>query len=218
MFTRLPLKSAFGAAALAAAGLMLTPATASAQAYSYQGAPQTYDNYSSQSRGYERQPDYGYDRSYGQSWDQCRDRSGQDYCRSERRQRQGTGALVGATFGAVVGSQLGARGRRTEGSVLGAVIGGALGAAAGGDSARDCSDGYRAPAQYGYDDRGYDDPSRYSYDDRGYSSQPYGGQSGYDDRSYGQQPSYGYRSDCHPVAVRTRDSYGRTVTRYQPSC
>ena len=32
MFARLPLKTAFGAAALAAAGLMLAPATASAQA------------------------------------------------------------------------------------------------------------------------------------------------------------------------------------------
>ena len=105
MFTRLPLKSAFGAAALAAAGLMLTPATASAQAYSYQGAPQAYGDYNSQRYGYEpssgysygSQSDYGYDRSYGGS----PDRSGQDYCRSERRNRQGNGALVGATFGAV---------------------------------------------------------------------------------------------------------------------
>jgi hypothetical protein len=113
---------------------------------------------------------------------------------------------------------MGARGRRTEGSVLGAVIGGALGAAVGGDSARDCDDGYRGGAQDGYDDRGYGDQSRYSYDDRGYSSQTYGRRSGYDDRGYGQQPSYGYRSDCRPVAVRSRDSYGRTVTRYQQTC
>jgi hypothetical protein len=98
------------------------------------------------------------------------------------------------------------------------VFGGALGAAAGGDSARDCNDGYRAPSWYGYDDRGYGDQSPYSYDDRGYSRQPYGGRSGYDDRGYGQPSSYGYRSDCREAAVRNRDGYGRTVTRYQPSC
>ena len=34
MLARLPLKSALGAAALAAAGLLLTPAAASAQSYS----------------------------------------------------------------------------------------------------------------------------------------------------------------------------------------
>ena len=55
MFARLPLKTAFGAAALAAAGLMLTPATASAQAYSYQGAPQAYGSYNSQPYGYDQQ-------------------------------------------------------------------------------------------------------------------------------------------------------------------
>ena len=225
MFTRLPLKSAFGAAALAAAGLMLTPATASAQAYSYQGAPQAYSSYGSQPYGYDRQPDYGYDRSYGQSYDQSYDRSGSDYCRSDRRNRQGNGAVVGATFGAVLGSQLGARGRRTEGSVLGAVIGGALGAAVGGDSARDCnSSGH---VQYGYGDSRYGDTGRYRYEDRGYSSQ---GNAGYgyddryqdrgysDDRGYQYQSNDRYQSDCRPVAVHSRDQYGRTVTRYQQSC
>jgi hypothetical protein len=81
MFARLPLKTAFSAAALAAAGLMLTPAAASAQAYSYQGGTQAYGGYSSQPYGYEQQSGYGYgqqsgygyDRSYAQSYD----RSGQ---------------------------------------------------------------------------------------------------------------------------------------------
>jgi len=241
MLAHLPLKSALGAATLAAVGLMLTPAAASAQAYSYQGNTRGYgDNHSSPSYGYQQrsgygyaqQSDYGYDqsrygsdRSYGQSYD----RSGQATCRSDRRQRQGTGAVVGASFGAVVGSQLGARGRRTEGSVLGALIGGALGAAVGSDSARDCNNGQ---ARYGYDDRGYSDRgysnqnygdrARHGYEDRGYSSQ--GEQHGYqnrgysDDRAYPYSSNAGYRSDCRPVAVRSRDSRGRTVTRYQPSC
>lgn len=221
MFARLPLKTAFGAAALAASGLMLTPATASAQAYSYQGAPQPYGGYSSQPYGYDRQADYGYDRSYEQSYD----RSGSDYCRSDRRNRQGTGAAVGATFGAVLGSQLGARGRRTEGSVLGAVIGGALGAAVGGDSARDCNGS--GHVQYGYGDSRYGDSGRYRYDDRGYSSQgngAYGYNDRYDDRGYGDDRGYQYQSDdrhqsdCRPVAVHSRDRYGRTVTRYQQTC
>ena len=92
MFARLPLKTAFGAAALAAAGLLLTPAAASAQAYSYQGAPQPYGGYSSQSYGYDQSSSYGYtqrpdyrdDRAYGQSYD----RSNYN-CRSERRGRTG---------------------------------------------------------------------------------------------------------------------------------
>ena len=224
MFARLPLKTAFGAAALATAGLMLTPATASAQAYSYQGAPQPYGGYSSQPYGYDQQSAYGYtqrpdydDRGYSQSYD----RSNYD-CRSERRGRTGAGVAVGATFGAVVGSQLGARGRRTEGSVLGAVIGGALGAAVGNDSARNCSDGYSGHVQY--DDRGYDsryqDSGRYRYEDRGYSSQGYATYDDrYDDRGYQQyQSDDRYRSDCRPVAVHSRDQYGRTVTRYQQTC
>lgn len=224
MFARMPLKTAFGAAALAAAGLMLTPAAASAQAYSYQGAPQPYSGgYSSQSYGYEqqsgygyeRQPDYGYDRSYGQSYD----RSGYDYCRSDRRNRQGTGAAVGATFGAVLGSQLGARGRRTEGSVLGAVIGGALGAAVGGDSARDCNGANSGHVQYGYGDSRYGDSGRYRYEDRGYSSQQDRGYDDrYDDRGYPYQSNDRYQSNCRPVAVQSRDRYGRTVTRYQQTC
>ncbi len=214
MFARLPLKTALGAAALAAAGLMMTPAAASAQAYSYQGAPQAYGSYG-QSYGYDQrsdygygqQRDYGYDRSYGQPYDQCR---------SDRGQRQGTGAVVGATFGAVLGSQMGARGRRTEGSVLGAVIGGALGAAVGGDSARNCNSGYSGHVQY--DDRRYSDQSRYGYDDRGYGSQPYGYDDRYDDRDYRYQRNDRYERDCRPVAVSTRDRYGRVVTRYQQTC
>ncbi len=220
MFARLPLKTAFGAAALAAAGLMLTPAAASAQAYG---------GYSSQSNGYDRPSSYGYaqrpdyrdDRAYGQSFD----RSNYN-CRSERRGRTGAGATVGATFGAVLGSQLGARGRRTEGSVLGAVIGGALGAAVGNDSARNCSDSSSGHVQYndrGYDSR-YQDSGRYRYEDRGYSSQgngSYGYDDRYDDRGYQNQPYQAddrYQSDCRPVAVHSRDRYGRTVTRYQQTC
>ncbi len=226
MFARLPVKTALGAAALAAAGLMLTPAAASAQSYTYQGAPQSYGysqpyGYGQQDYGYGQQ-DYGYDQSrsgYDRAYGQSRDRAG-DYCRSERRQRQGTGAAVGATFGAVVGSQLGARGRRTEGSLLGAVIGGALGAAVSSDPARGCDDGYRSQARYRYDDRGYGDSSRYRYEDRGYSSQggQYGYEDRYDDRAYGDDRYDDYRSDCRSVAVTTRDSYGRTVTRYEQAC
>ncbi len=129
---------------------------------------------------------------------------------------------VGATFGAVVGSQMGARGRRTEGSVLGALIGGALGAAVSSDSARRCDGGYSGHVRYGYDNRGYSDQSRYGYDDRGYDNQAYGdpyrADDRYDDRGYQYQPDDRYRSDCRPVAVRARDNYGRTVTRYQQTC
>lgn len=231
MLARLPLKSALGAAALAAAGLLLTPAAASAQSYSYQGSPQSYGSYNSQYYGNDQrsgygQRDYGYD---NRAYDQSYGRSGYDSC--DRRQRQGTGAAVGATFGAVVGSQLGARGRRTEGSVLGAVIGGALGAAVGGDSSRNCSNGqngysghvgygddyrgYSDQSRYGYNDRGYSDQSRYGYNDRGYSNDQYGYSDRYDDRGY----QYDRNSrDCRPVAVQSRDRYGRTVTRYQQTC
>ena len=209
MFARLPLKTAFGAAVLASAGLMLTPATASAQAYSYNGQPYDYGN--------ERQSDYGYDRAYGQS----HDRSGQAYCLSERRNRQGNGALVGATFGAVLGSQMGARGRRTEGSVLGAVIGGALGAAVGGDSARDCNGTRSGYAQYGYgDSSGYRDFSSrdhggYGSSDR-YDDQDY--QDRYDDQDYLDRSNDRYQSDCRTRTVHSRDRYGRTVTRYEQTC
>lgn len=197
MFARLPSRIALGAAALSAAGLMLVPATASAQAYGYD---QPYYD------GYSQQRDYRYD-DRGQSY---------DYCRGDRRNRTGTGVAVGATLGAVLGSQLGARGRRTEGSALGAVIGGALGAAVGHDSARNnCDNGYSGHVQY--DDRRYKQP-RYSYDDRGYSSQRYGYDDRYDDRDYRYQQSDRYAQDCRPVAIQSRDRYGRLVTRYQPSC
>ena len=200
MFARLPLKTAFGAAALAAAGLMLTPASASAQAYGYNGQPYAYGN--------ERQSDYGYDRSYGQS----HDRSGQAYCLSERRSRQGNGALVGATFGAILGSQMGARGRRTEGSVLGAVIGGALGAAVGGDSARDCNGTRSDYAHYGYgNSNGFRDFSSRDNGGYGYSDR-------YDEQGYEDRSSDRYQSDCRTRTVHSRDRYGRTVTRYEQTC
>ena len=227
MFARLPLKSAFGAAALAAVGMALTPATASAQVYSYQGAPQTYGSagYGSQAYGYGQSGyGYGYDQpSYGRT--QSYDRSGYD-CRTDRGQRQAAGVAVGASFGAVIGSQMGARGRRTEGSVLGAVIGGALGAAVGSDSARACDTGYQG--RYGYDNRAYSDRSDYgygygdgygnrNYGDHAYSD-PYRAANRYDDRGYQYQPNDRYRSNCRPIAVRARDSYGRVVTRYRQSC
>ena len=200
MFARLHLKTAFGAAALAAAGLMLTPASASAQAYSYNGQHYDYGN--------ERQSDYGYDRSYAQS----HDRSGQAYCLSERRNRQGNGALVGATFGAVLGSQMGARGRRTEGSVLGALIGGALGAAVGGDSARDCNGIRSGYAQLGYgNSNGYRDYSSRDHGDYGYGDR-------YDDQGYEDGSNDGYRGDCRTRTFHSRDRYGRTVTRYEQTC
>jgi len=233
MFARLPLKFALGAATLAAIGMAMTPASASAQVYSYQGAPQAYGSggYGSQAYGYGQSGyGYGYDQSgYGRN--QSYDRSGYD-CRTDRGQRQAAGVAVGATFGAVIGSQMGARGRRTEGSVLGAVIGGALGAAASSDSARACDSRYQQQGQYGYDDRAYANQSSYGYDsrgydNRGYDSRGYGGQAygdpyraadRYDNRGYQYQPNDRYRSDCRPVAVSARDSYGRIVTRYQQTC
>lgn len=238
MFARPSMKTAaLGAAALSATAMLLAPATASAQVYSYQGSPQAY-GYDQSRYGYDRSG-YGYDQSgygynqpgYGQ--DRSYDRSGYDHCRTDRRQRQGAGVAVGATFGAIVGSQLGARGRRTEGSALGAVIGGALGAAVGSDSARDCRNqaqygyeydnrGYSDQSRYGSNNRGYSDQSRYGYEDRGYSNQgygdPYRAADRYDDRGYQYQPDNRYQSDCRPVAVSTRDNYGRVVTRYQQTC
>jgi len=238
MLARLSIKTAAAGATLAAVGILLAPATASAQAYSYQGTAQNYGNgaYSqpfdyNQSR-YGEQSRYGSQRPYGQAYGNGYDN---DYCRSDRRQRQGAGVAIGATLGAVVGSQLGARGRRTEGSVLGGLLGAAVGASVGGSSARDC--GYDQSSynyRYGqpqYDNRSYGDSARYGYDDRGYSSQGSGYQSddrygeqayGYDRQGYEQPYRYQrgdrYQSGCRTVAVRSRDGYGRTVTRYQQSC
>lgn len=224
MFARLTLKTA--ATALAAAGALLVPTAASAQAYSYQGA----QNYGSGAYS----PRYDYDQSrYGYQDDRYGDqRYGYDSCRSDRSGRQGGGVAVGATLGAVAGSQLAARGRRTEGSILGGVLGAVVGAAVGGSSARDCGD--QARYDYRYDQSGYGQPR---YDDRSrYGSQApysesYGYQSydrGYDrdyDRSYQSgygQSAYGQsgysQTGCRTVEVRSRTYDGRYVTRYEQSC
>ena len=255
MFVRPSLKSVGQAAALAAAGLLLAPAAASAQTYSYQGVPQPYaDRYSSANDGHEassghqyRQdggpspygyaPQYdGYAPHYGASYDRPTDGYGDYACRSERRQRQGAGVAVGASFGAVLGSQFAARGRRTEGSVLGALVGAAIGGAIGGDSARSCNTGYGRESQYGYADRTYsdqdstpeqgyggqshdDDADRAYTEDRGYGEQGgYDTGRDYDDDRYRSQSGEGHPSDCRPLAVESRDVYGRTVTRYQQTC
>lgn len=224
--------AALGAAALSTVAMLLAPATASAQVHSYQGGPRAYE-----SRGY-GQPSYGHDSSgygydqsaygsgqqgYGQ--DRSYNRSGQDYCQTGRSQRQGAGVAVGATFGAILGSQFGARGRRTEGSVLGALIGGALGAAVASDPTHGC----QSQARFGYDynDRGDSDPSRFGYADRGYGNQtyrdqtygdPYRASDHREDRGDRYQPDNRYTSDCRPVAVNSRDRFGRLVTRYQQTC
>lgn len=231
MFARLSVTSA----AVAAAGMLLAPAAASAQTYPYQG-PQNYGT------GAYSQP-YDYDNRYPQNDrydDRYRDdRYGQAYCRDNRNERQAGGAVVGGALGAIVGSQLGARGRRTEGSVLGGVLGAVVGAGVGGSSAGDCDrygsdyrysdsrygDGYGYPVDSRYDDRG-----GYGYSqqqDYGYQSQAYGydryesGQSGYGyDRGATRYQS-GYGPDsyaCRTVETRSYDRSGRLITRYEQSC
>lgn len=204
MFARLANRTAIASAALAVAGLMIAPTAASAQSYTYQG-PQNYGT-----GYYGDRYDYSRDGRYG-SYD--------DYCRSDRNQRQGAGAVIGGALGAVAGSQMAARGRRTEGSILGGVLGAVVGAGVGNSSANRCS-GYYDQSRYGNDyryqgyqtydryddqayDRYYDDRSDYRrYDDR------------YDDRGY----SYGDSRSCRTVETRTRDYSGRIVTRSEQVC
>ncbi|MDY6923620.1 MAG: glycine zipper 2TM domain-containing protein [Pseudomonadota bacterium] len=194
MFARLPVTSA-----AVAAGMLLAPASASAQSYPYQGPqnygtgaysqPYDYNNRYPQADRYGQDDRYGYDDRYRDG------RYGQDECRDSRNNRQAGGAVVGGVLGAVVGSQLGARGRRTEGSVLGGVLGAAVGAGVGGSSARDCdrygSDYRYGDSQYGnspYGDSRYDDRYGYPTDSR------------YDDRGgygYSQQQTYGYQSQAY---------------------
>ncbi|HEY0103994.1 MAG TPA: hypothetical protein VGB60_11050 [Brevundimonas sp.] len=208
MFARLTRTTA-AAAALAAAGALALPSGASAQTYSYQG-----------------QPSYG----YGQRYDYDRY---PEHCQYDRGSRQGGGAVIGGTLGAIAGSQLAARGRRTEGSILGGVLGAAIGAGVGGDSA--CARGSTA-YDYRYDQSRYGDDYRYRSDnrgydyDRGYDDRRYDNDQRYDydrynssgrtydryDRSYSS--SYGHSSSCRTVEVRSRDHYGRVVTRYEQSC
>ena len=215
MFARLSAATA----AVAAAGTLMVPASASAQTYSYQG-PQNYGS------GAYGQP-YDYDNRYGYD-DRYRDsRYGDDACRSYRNDRQAGGAVIGATVGAVAGSQMAARGRRTEGSILGGVLGAVVGAGVGGSSARDCD---RYEANYRYDDNrygddryGYQTDDRYGYDDRYRYEDRYAyGQSGYDyDRRYSSGYQSGYSSDrygCRTIETRSYTRDGRLVTRYEQSC
>jgi hypothetical protein len=211
MFVRLSAASA----ALAAAGMLLAPAAASAQTYSYQG-PAQYDYGYAQPYGQDRYDDrYGYDRnSY-------------EYCRSNRSQRGAAGGVVGATIGAIAGSQLGANGRRTEASILGGVLGAAIGASVGTSSG----------GRDGVDCDRYHDQSRYSYDTAPYDNRAYG-YGAYDPRyeqgraydpRYEQGRAYDYNRTyandgygdpyaCRTVETRSYDRYGRLVTRYEQSC
>ena len=209
------------AATAAAGGMLLAPASASAQGYPYQG-PQNYGT------GAYSQP-YDYDR-YGQDGYGYDNRYRNDYCRDNRNERQAGGAVVGGALGAIVGSQLGARGRRTEGSLLGGVLGAVVGAGVGGSSA-DCD---RYGSNYRYNDSrygsGYGYPADPRYDDRGYGydSQAYGygryeyERSGYDyDRGYNTRYQSGYGPDsygCRTLESRSYDRNGRLVTRYEQSC
>lgn len=219
-------RSIAATAALAATGMLLAPASASAQAYPYQG-PQNYGT-GAYSQPYDYDNRYGYQDRYGYE-----DRY-DNACRSYRNDRQAGGAVIGATVGAVAGSQLAARGRRTEGSILGGVLGAVVGAGVGGSSARDCDrydsnyryDDSRYGDRYGYqsydryDDRyGYDD--RYRYDDR-YDDRYRYGQSGYSyDSRYSSSYQSGYATDrygCRTIETRSYTRDGRLVTRYEQSC
>ena len=97
-------------AALAAAGMLLAPAPASAQAYTYQG-PQNYGT-GAYGQPYDYDNRYGYQDRYGYG-DRYGDSRYDDACRGYRNDRQAGGAVIGATIGAVAGSQMAARGRRT---------------------------------------------------------------------------------------------------------
>ncbi len=215
MFASFTSKAATAAVIAATAGLLLAPATASAQTYSYQGADR-YGSYGSYGQQYDRYNDsyYGQPDRYSSRYDSA------EYCRSDRNQRRGAGATIGAGVGAVAGSQLAARGRRTEGSILGGVLGAVVGGAIGNDSSRDC-DRYQDNRGYSYGDDDYGrydsryNDSRYDnrYEDRRYEDR-YDDRYRYDDRS-------DYRSDrsgCRTVSTQSRDWNGRVVTRYEEVC
>lgn len=195
MFASVSSKVAMGAAALSAAGMLLAPTVASAQAYSYQG--DRY-GYSYDQRYQDRY--YGQDR-YGYDYDRY---NNPDYCRSDRNQRRAAGATIGAGVGAIAGSQLAARGRRSEGSILGGVLGAVIGGSVGNDSAARCEDYDRSRYGYSYDNRGY------QYD-RGYSDR-------YDDRYRYERYDDRSRYGCRTVETRGRDWNGRVVTRYEEVC
>ncbi|PZO02227.1 MAG: hypothetical protein DCF28_08925 [Alphaproteobacteria bacterium] len=201
-------------AAVASAGALMVPASATAQSYGY------VPGYGSQSYG---NASYG-SQSYGY-------RDHYDRCGQLGQGRTAAGATVGATLGAVAGSQLAARGRRTEGSILGGVVGALIGGSVGRASNDDCrSSGY----DYRYDQSGYRDAPAYStgyqqpvYDDR-YQDDRYRDDRRYDDRRYddrhsgypssGYGYSRGYEQSCRTVQTTRRDAYGRLITRTRQVC
>ncbi len=197
-------------AALASAGALMIPASASAQSYNYV-------------------PGYG-SPSYGQSYgNQSYDNRNYDRCGRLGQGRTGAGVTIGAGLGAVAGSQLAARGRRTEGSILGGVLGAVIGGAVGRASNDNCqSSGYN----YRYDQSGYQNAPAYSSYDRGYQ-QPvyddryqddrYSDDRYYDDRRDGYAASsygynQGYEQTCRTVQTTRRDSYGRLITQTRQVC
>lgn len=196
MFDRFTSRSA-AVAALAAAGLMMLPAAASAQSHGYQSQARNYGS------GAYRQT-YDYNRAGSSRY--------ADPCFQDR---QTAGGLVGATVGAIAGSQVAARGRRTEGSILGGVLGAVVGASVGRSSAQTCDNGYGRTgygATPGYGSSGYGSTG---YGANGYGSNGYG----YDNRDQGRD-SYGYdtrRYDDRRTYDRRDDGYGQPVrdTRYQ---
>ncbi|MBB5745424.1 glycine zipper 2TM domain-containing protein [Brevundimonas variabilis] len=196
-------------AAVASAGALMVPASASAQSYGY------VPGYGSQSYGSQS---YGYRDNY-------------DRCGQLGQGRTAAGATVGATLGAVAGSQLAARGRRTEGSILGGVVGALIGGSVGRASNDDCrTSGY----DYRYDQSGYRDAPVYStgyqqpvYDDRyrdeRYQDDRYRDDRRYDDRQYGYPSSgygysQGYEQTCRTVQTTRRDPYGRVITQTRQVC
>lgn len=206
MFDRFSSRSA-AVVALAAAGLMMIPAAASAQAYGYQGQARNYAS-----------------GAYGQPYDY--NRAGPSgYADACVQGRQTAGGLVGATVGAIAGSQIAARGRRTEGSILGGVLGAVVGASVGNSSAQGCDsrysrNGYGATPGYGSTGYGSSGYGATGYGSTGYGYQGYGSNRyGYDNRDQGYD-GYGRddrRYDDRRTDDRRYDGYGQPVrdTRYQ---
>lgn len=198
-------KTAAVAAALAATGVMMVPASASAQSY------------------------YGdrYDRGY---YDQCnRDSNTAGGAvvggalgavagsQLAARGRRTEGSILGGVLGAVVGGSVARDSSRYCDDRYRS------------DYNYDrYDDRYRDSAYYGrdYDNRYYDD--RYDRGGSYYGGQPYysGGYGyqgggyydrGYSDRYYSSDRS-GYSYSCRTVQSTTRDRYGRTVTYYREVC
>lgn len=208
MFDRFTSRSA-AVAALAAAGMMMVPAAASAQSYGYPGQARHYGS-----------------GAYGQTYaDPC------------AQGRQTAGGVVGATIGAIAGSQIAARGRRTEGSILGGVLGAVVGASVGNSSAQGCDNrygqnGYGATPGYGSTGYGYNGygSNSYGYNTRDQGRDSYGYDTRrYDDRraddrrydGYGQpvrDTRYQNTDECRLAESRIRLPDGRDEVRYVRTC